>query len=75
MRFNKWLRDYDKEVKPIINESNKRRGGHPYLKFEEELLRHYLTYRTVRATWILVIITVLIGLLSAIINLFGLLSR
>ena len=68
MSFNKWINDYEREIKP---EFNKRliNGVIVPENLDSELLQHYLTYRTVRATWILVIITALMGLLSAIINL------
>lgn len=70
MKFRKWLKDYDIETKPIIDKANKRREGHISLEFEEELLSHYLTYRIVKVTWILVIATILVGIIGIILNLW-----
>ncbi|MCK5607995.1 hypothetical protein KAR91_39310 [Candidatus Pacearchaeota archaeon] len=66
--FSRWVRESEKEMKPLVEKFGKWKGL-PREGYEEKLLQQYLTFRIVRVTWILVVVTALIGLLSAIINL------
>jgi len=68
--FNKWVNESKKAIKPLMNKEAKRCGKYvPPAGYEEKLIQQYLTFKIVRVTWILVIVTALIGLLGAIINL------
>ena len=70
MSFRKWVKESEKEIKPLVERFGKVNGVIVKEGYEEKLLQSYLTYRIVRVTWRFVIITLLIGLLTTIINLF-----
>lgn len=69
--FNKWVNESEKVMNPLIKKFGTIDGVIVKEGYEDKLFQHYLTFKIVRATWILVIITALIGLLSAIINLIA----
>ena len=81
MSFGKWLKEYEKEIKP---EFNKRliKGVIVPQNLDSELLHHYMTYRInksnqelVGITQILAIATIFLGLVSAIINLLPIILK
>ena len=70
MIFRKWVKESEKEIKPLMNKEIKKAGGLIPEGKEEKLLQSYLTYRIVRVTWILVIATILVGIIGTILNLW-----
>jgi len=75
MRFSKWVKESEKEMKPLIEKFGTYNKVMIKEGYEEKLLQQYLTFKMVRATWILVIITVLISLLGAILNFITLMIK
>ena len=73
--FNHWIKKSEKEIKPLMNREISKNKGLVPERIEDFYLQHYFNFKLVRTTWILAIATVLIGLLSAIINLLVFILR
>ena len=74
--FKKWIKNSDREITLLEREIINKRPDKLYPEgLYEHLLQSYLTYRTIRATWILVIITALLGILTTIMNFLILLLK
>ena len=69
--FNHWVNESEKAIEPLMNKAIKRCKGIVPKGYEEKLLQSYLNYKLVRVTWIVILVTALIGLLGAIINLIA----
>ena len=67
--FDKWVHESEKAIEPLMNRAIKGHKGLVPEGYEEKLIQQYLTFKIVRVTWIAILITALISLLSTIINL------
>lgn len=75
--FSKWLREYKQTTEPFWSKIVEKKGGLVPENLDSYLLQQYLNYRIievnkslVKATWILVIFTILLNIINIIILLW-----